>query len=71
MNATITKCSEVKVGDRITEIDTPSGPWYAVLKINMASYVLESASAEELANGESYPMTFRFRPTDGVLVAHA
>lgn len=34
------RSSEVRVGDRITEIDTPEGPYYTVTKVNAKSFVL-------------------------------
>ena len=71
MNATITRSTDVKVGDQITELDTPQGPWYAVLKVNAKSLVVETASLGELADGESYPTTIRIAPNGAVLVRNA
>jgi hypothetical protein len=36
----IVKCSEVVVGDWITEYDTPEGPFYLVAKVNAKSLVV-------------------------------
>jgi len=65
---TITRTADLKVGARITEHDTPEGPFYEVLKVNAKSLVVESATAEELADGESYPLTLRITPNSSVLV---
>jgi hypothetical protein len=59
----------VKVGDRITERDTPAGPFYAVLRVSRASLVVETATADESANGETYLLTVRISSGGSVLVA--
>ncbi|HEY5454156.1 MAG TPA: hypothetical protein VIJ96_01675 [Acidothermaceae bacterium] len=69
---TITRTADLKVGDRITEIDTPEGPFYEVLQViikaKSASLIVETATAGELADGESYPLTLRITSRSAVLV---
>lgn len=65
MNDTITsriaKATTVVAGDRVTEYDTPEGPFYAVVKVNPKSLVLD----------DGYGSTLRlpFRPSDALRVA--
>ncbi len=51
------RSSEVRVGDRITEVNTPKGPFYTVTKVNPASFVLDGL------------VRLPFRSTDVVLRA--
>jgi hypothetical protein len=57
VTSTIVKCSDLKPGDKITEVDTPEGPFYAVAKVNAKSVVVRD---------EEYDITLRlpFLPTD-------
>ena len=64
---TICKTADVKVGDRITELDTPEGPFYEVLKVTAKTFVVEGAPE---GYGKSLPMRFGIRPNAAVLVAH-
>ncbi len=83
MTATIqVRCSAVKVGDRITEIDTPGGPFYPVIKVNPRSFVVDAAGpmrpyGDDAADPiraygddvpEAEPMRFPYSPSDVVLV---
>lgn len=47
-------------GDRITEVDTPEGPFYLVAKINPKSIVIDDGG---------YPIRLPIRGTDQVRVA--
>lgn len=38
MTSTLTRCSELKVGDMITEQDTPDGPFYVVTRVEGRYY---------------------------------
>ncbi len=65
------RCNAVKVGDRITEADTPKGPFYPVVKVNPKSFVVDAAGpmrpyGDDAAEVE--PMRFPYRPSDVVLV---
>ena len=64
---TVTRTADLKVGDRITELDTPEGPFYPVLKITAKTFVVEGAPEDY---GKSLPMRFGIRPNAAVLVAH-
>ncbi len=66
---TLCRTTDVQVGDRITEHDTPDGPFYEVVKVNRASFVVETATADESANDETYPLTVRMSSGGSVLVA--
>jgi len=70
---TVCRTADLKVGDRITEVDTPEGPFYDVLNVvlkgnRVAALVVETATPDELALGESYPLTLRIAPSSAVLV---
>lgn len=41
MNATKVRCTELRVDDQITEVDTPDGPFYRVAKVNPKSILLD------------------------------
>lgn len=32
----VVRAAEVRVGDEVTEVDTPGGPWYRVLRVDEA-----------------------------------
>lgn len=56
MSRQIRAC-EVKVGDRITDAATPSGPFYRVVKVNAKSLVLDirdDAEMQSAAGAEFY-----------------
>lgn len=64
---TITRCTDVKVGDKVTEIDTPEGPFYAVLSVDQTarSYTVDADETGE----DPLPLDFHYRQSDAVLVA--
>jgi hypothetical protein len=43
----IAKATEVTVGDYITEIGTPDGPFYPVVKVNAKSLVVDASDDGE------------------------
>ena len=65
---TICKTADLKVGDRITELDTPTGPFYEVLKVTAKTFVVDAGAA--MGCGETVPVRFGIRPNAAVLVAH-
>lgn len=73
ISSAIRKASEVKVGDRITEHDTPEGPFYPVLKVDAKSFVIDAAHAMRPGQDEEdlpvEPVRFPIRPTGSIRVA--
>lgn len=65
MNSQITKASEVRQGDLVTETDTPDGPFYRVLKVNPKSLVLDASGDPS----DPLPVRLPFGPTHAVRVA--
>ena len=63
---TLRRTADLKVGDRITEIDTPDGPFYPVLKITAKTFVVDAGEA--MGYGEIVPVRFGIRPNHAVLV---
>ncbi len=71
-----TRCTDLKVGDMITEVDTPDGPFYPVIKVNPKSIVVD-ANALRLPGDEDdeplepLPLRMPIRPSDVVLLRTA
>lgn len=66
METTLTRCSELRVGNMITEQDTPEGPFYVVTKTDARHYWF--ASVEDADIPELNVRQTR-NPRAGVLVA--
>lgn len=47
MQTTIVKASTLTAGDRITEVDTPAGPFYVVLEVTARSIVVDASDDDE------------------------
>lgn len=43
----ITRVADLRAGDRITELDTPTGPWFEVLAMDGHSVVLDARARDE------------------------
>lgn len=67
-DARVVRTNDLNVGDQITEINTPNGPWYPVIKINPKSFVVDAAPAMGY-EGEVVPV--RFAKGAHVLVRNA
>ncbi len=63
------RSSEVRVGDRITEVGTPDGPFYPVLKVNRTSIVIDADDCYGTEDADPLPIRTPFRSTDVVLRA--
>jgi hypothetical protein len=64
--STIVKASEVAAGDLITETDTPEGPFYAVLKVNAKSVVVDADEFYGTADACPMPVRLSIRSSDAV-----
>lgn len=56
MDSRIVPTSEVRVGDRITEMDTPDGPFYVVTRETPKSFWVDASEPM----GYSQPVEVRF-----------
>lgn len=67
MDTAVIPTSEVRVGDQITEIDTPEGPFYTVTRETEKSFWVDASGPM----GYSQPCEVRFgkSPRVGVLRA--
>lgn len=67
MKTRIAPCSEVHVGDQITEMNTPDGPFYTVVRETAKSFWVDASTP----TGYSQPCEIRFgkSPRAGVRVA--
>lgn len=63
----IVACAEVHVGDRITEIDTPDGPFYSVVRETEKSFWVDAS--EPMGYGQQVEVRFGKSPRAGVRVA--
>lgn len=51
--STIQPVTAIKAGDSITEVETPEGPFYPVLKVNAKSIVIDAAEAMRPGRGSA------------------
>lgn len=61
----ITRSLDVQPGDLVTEVDTPAGPFYRVVKVNRASIVVDA----DLSGTDPLPVRLPSGPNHHVRVA--
>ncbi len=62
--------TEIRVGDSITEMNTPSGPFYPVLKVNAKTFVVDARAMNDTI-GEAAPLPIRLPRSAGAGVLRA
>jgi hypothetical protein len=62
-SAEVVPARSLRAGDLVTETDTPSGPWYAVLNVKSDRLTVDGSTQED----EPLPVVLPLRPGDMVL----
>lgn len=64
----IVPCSQIKTGDRITEMDTPEGPFYRVVRETAKTFWFAAEDEALWVNGEPVEVRSSKSPRAGVRV---